>query len=302
VLDRVTAMDRRYPDDFTRHRIRGYAGRHSLTLTLPPGEHRLLLLTGWTDYAFSGDNVAAHQAGLTLAPPSLEIKNRDGRWRVAVENIGFPVGRPQTMVVDLSDVPADVREVRIVTSMRVYWDRVQVAQAREPGGSVLTRLEPLSADLRWRGFSAEVTPDGREPFSYNYDRVSPTSFWKQLPGRYTREGDVRELVARTDDMFVVARPGDDIALTFDARVLPRLREGWQRTFLLYADGFSKEMDLNSSSPDQLLPLPFHGMTGYPYGVDQAYPSTEAHRQYLERYNTRIVPRAVPPLVLSAVGR
>jgi hypothetical protein len=84
--------------------------------------------------------------------------------------------------------------------------------------------------------------------------VSPTSLWKQLPGRYTREGDVRELLARTDDMFVVARPGDDIALTFDARGLPRLPKGWQRTFLLYADGFSKEMDLNSSSPDQLLPL------------------------------------------------
>ncbi|HJR57928.1 MAG TPA: FG-GAP-like repeat-containing protein, partial [Vicinamibacterales bacterium] len=302
VLDRIVAMDRRYPDDFLLHRIRGYSAPHSLTLTLPPGERRLLLLTGWTDYAFSGDNVAAHQAGLTLVPPSLEIKTGDGRWRVAAANIGFPVGRPQTMIVDLSDVPADVRDLRIATSMRVYWDRIQVARAREPEGSTLTRLDPLSADLRWRGFSAEVSPDGREPYAYDYDRVSPTSLWKQLPGRYTREGDVQELVARTDDMFVVARPGDEIALAFDARALPRLREGWRRTFLLYADGFSKEMDLNSSSPDQLAPLPFHGMTGYPYGVHERYPSTDAHRQYLERYNTRIVPHAIPPLELSAGRR
>jgi Tfp pilus assembly protein PilF len=302
VLDRVTAMDRRYPDDFPLERIRGYAAPHSLTLTLPPGDGRLLLLSGWTDYAFSGDNVAAHQASLPLSPPALEIKDSDGRWRVAIENIGFPVGRPQTVVVDLSDLSASVREVRISTSMRVYWDWVRVARARDLEEAALTRLEPVAADLRWRGFSAEVTPDGREPYSYDYQRVSPTSPWKLLPGRYTREGDVRELLARTDDMFVIARPGDDIALSFDARTLPPLGAGWTRTFLLYADGFSKEMDMNSSSPDVLAPLPFHGMTGYPYEAPEAYPSTDAHRDYANRYNTRIVPRMLPPLELTGGRR
>jgi len=38
----------------------------------------------------------------------------------------------------------------------------------------------------------------------------PSDARQQLPGRYTREGDVRELLLRPDDMFVVARPGDDI--------------------------------------------------------------------------------------------
>lgn len=304
VLDRVAAMDRRYPDDFPLERIRGYAAPHALTLTLPPGDRRLLLLTGWTDYAFSGDNVAAHQASLPFSPPSLEIKDSDGRWHVAIENIGFPVGRPQTVVVDLSDLPASVREVRISTSMRVYWDWVRVARSHEAEAeqAALTRLEPLAADLRWRGFSAEVTPDGREPYSYDYQRVSPTSPWKLLPGRYTREGDVRELLTRTDDMFVIARPGDDIALSFDARTLPPLGAGWTRTFLLYAGGFSKEMDLNSSSPDQLAPLPFHAMTRYPYASPEAYPSTDAHRDYAKRYNTRIVPRVLPPLELTGGRR
>ena len=87
-----------------------------------------------------------------------------------------------------------------------------------------------------------------------------------MPGRYTREGDVRPLLLRTDDMFVVSRPGDEIALSFDATALPPLPAGWTRTFLLYGDGFSKEMNLNSASPDELLPLPFHGMTRYPYAV------------------------------------
>jgi hypothetical protein len=203
------------------------------------------------------------------------------------------VGRPQTVVVDLTAVPPSVREVRISTTMRVYWDwiRVDVSDGKDPHS--VTRLQAMQADLRWRGFSAESTPD--EPFRYDYSRVLPTSPWKQMPGRYTREGDVRPLLTSVDDMFVVSRPGDEIALSFDARSLPALRAGWTRTFLLYADGFSKEMNLHSSSPDVVAPLPFHGMTGYPYPAPQAYPSSPAHRNYLERYNTRIVPRMVPPL-------
>ena len=153
----------------------------------------------------------------------------------------------------------------------------------------------MTADLRWRGFSAEVSPDGREPYTYDYDRVSPLSPWKLLPGRYTREGDVKALLSSADDMFVVSRPGDEIAVAFDAAALPPLPDGWTRTFLLYADGFSKEMNLHSSSPDALLPLPFHAMTQYPYLAPEAYPSTPAHRAYVERYNTRIVPRAIPSL-------
>jgi hypothetical protein len=90
-----------------------------------------------------------------------------------------------------------------------------------------------------------------------------TSPWKTMPGRYTAEGDVRPLLVAVDDRFVVARPGDEIALGFDAAALRPVAAGWTRTFLLYANGFSKEMDVNSASPDHVGPLPFHGMTGYP---------------------------------------
>jgi hypothetical protein len=207
------------------------------------------------------------------------------------------VGRPQTVVVDLAAVPSWAREVRISTSMRIYWDQIRVATARPDAGTVVARLEARVADLRWRGFSTESADHAGEPYTYNYDRVSPVSPWKELPGRYTREGDVRELLARADDRFVVARPGDEIALSFDAEELPAVPAGWTRTFLLYAGGFSKEMDLNSSSPDQLSPLPFHGMSRYPYDAPEAYPSSAAHREYLERYNTRVVHRAIPSLDL-----
>jgi len=116
-----------------------------------------------------------------------------------------------------------------------------------------------------------------------------------MTGRYTREGDVRELLLKSDDMFVVSRPGDEISLSFDAQALPPLPAGWTRTFLLYADGFSKEMDINSASPDQLAPLPFHGMSRYPYPATEHYPLTDERRRYLEKYNTRIVTSAVPSI-------
>lgn len=303
VRERITKIDRQYPDDFQLARIRGYAGEHSLTMKLAnegvKEQRTLLLLTGWTDYAFSSDNVAASHAGLVMKLPALQVKDRSNRWQTVIEDIGIPVGRPQTVTVDLTGKFLSAsREVRIVTSMRIYWDQILVDTSAENSRFALTRLDPLRADLNWRGYSREVTPDGREPYSYDYAKVSATSPWKVFPGRYTREGDVRELLEKTDDIFVISRTGDEISLSFDARALPPLPAGWIHTFLLYSDGFSKEMDINSASPDHISPLPFHGMKRYPYHAPEAYPMTEARRDYLERYNTRIVASPVNALVMG----
>ncbi|MET0553996.1 MAG: FG-GAP-like repeat-containing protein, partial [Vicinamibacteria bacterium] len=217
----VRAMDRRFADVFTRQRIRGYADPHTLTLDLGRVPDRAaLLLTGWTDYAFSSDNVAAHQARLAMHPPSLEVEDASGRWVTAVEQIGIPVGRPQTVLVDLTGVwKGPSRRVRLSGSMRVLWNQIRVAAlADEPQPPVV--LEAARADLRERGFSAEVSSDGREPYGYDYARVSLVSPWKAFPGRYTRTGDVRELLTQADDAFVTSKPGDEIALSFDASALP----------------------------------------------------------------------------------
>ena len=296
VLALISKVDRRWPDNFKVDRIRGYAEEHALTLKIAeklkvpsPKSKVHLFLTGWTDYAWSSDNVAASQADKEMKPPSLQVKDRAGKWRTVIEDIGIPVGRPQTVTVDLTGkfLSAD-HDVRIVTNMRIYWDQILVDSSDEAGRNQTTGLEPVRADLQWRGFSAEVTPDGREPFVYDYRRVSFTSPWKTMIGHYTREGDVRELLLNSDDMFVISRPGDEISLSFDAKALPPLAGGWTRTFLLYADGFSKEMDINSASPDQIQPLPFHGMSRYPYAPPRHYPSDTKHVEYLEKYNTRVV--------------
>ena len=297
VLSLVGSLDRRYPDDFALLPIRGYAAPHAVTLDLgSTSANPVLLLTGWTDYAFSSDNVAASQARIDLAPPSLQVRDANGAWQTVVADVGFPVGRPQTIAVDLAGrFLSRSREVRLLTNMRIYWDQILVAE-REASLSKLMRLDPVVADLHWRGFSRETTPDGREPIGYDYDRVSTITPWKTFVGRYTREGDVRALLQRVDDMFVVSRPGDEIALSFDAHALPPLPAGWTRSFLLYAHGYSKEMNPRSASPDTVGPLPFRTMTKYPYGPDEHYPNSPAYREYLDKYNTRVVSKAIGELV------
>jgi len=299
VLSRIARLDREYPDDFKLQPIRGYADNHELTLKLGPdlpARGGLLLLTGWTDYAWSSDNLAASQSGKSLSLPALQVKDKSGRWQTVVENIGIPVGRPQTIVVDLTNkFMSESRDVRIVTNMRIYWDQILVANSAAKFPVRLARLDPSVATLRWRGFSLEHSPDGRQPLSYDYKQVSYTSPWKVMTGRYTREGDVRELVTARDDMFVISKPGDELTLSFDATRLPPLPAGWTRTFLLYANGFSKEMDINSASPDQVGPLPFHGMSKYPYTWPERYPLTPQRQRYLEKYNTRVVTSPIPSI-------
>jgi Tfp pilus assembly protein PilF len=285
-------VDRRFVDGLPLLPIRGYAKPHAMTVDLgagTPATGTVLLLTGWTDYAFSSDNIAAHQAGHQLHPPSLQVKDARGQWQTVVAEIGIPVGRPQTVVVDLSGTFLSAsREVRIATTMRVYWDQVEVATRVDDVSPVVTRAPAAAADLRWRGFSEAVTPD--EPLAFDYAKVTPHSPWKQMPGRYTREGDVRGLLDGVDDRFVVSRPGDEVALSFEAGQMPALRSGWTRTFLLHGDGYSKEMDINSASPDQAWPLPSHSMTQYPA---PASPLDEP--AWFTQYNTRVVGRQVPRL-------
>ena len=304
VTARVASRDRVFVDRLPLERIRGYAREHALTLDLSglPDTHTVLLLTGWTDYAFSSDNVAAHQAGLALVPPRLDVEGPDGAWETAVEQIGIPVGRPQTIVVDLADLRFHSRKrVRIVTSMRIYWDEVKAAAPANDVTLEPVAVDPLEADLHERGFSAETSPDGREPWGYDYSRVSRLSPWKTMAGRYTREGDVLSLVTASDDSFVVSKPGDELAVAFDATSLRPPPPSHARTFLLLGDGYSKEMDINSASPDAVEPLPWHGMSAYPYTEADVPATVRETWAAMEPWRTRRVVRPIVPLDLFAAA-
>jgi hypothetical protein len=171
---------------------------------------------------------------------------------------------------------------------------VPVALPLEP-----VALEPAAAELRERGFSAEASPDGREPWVFDYARASWRSPWKTLPGRYTREGDVRTLVGASDDRFVISKPGDELALRFDARGLGGVRPGHARTFLLDGTGYSKEMDINSASPDVVLPLPYRGMPSYPYAEADVPPEVRRAFDRQADWHSRVVLRPIVPIELFA---
>ncbi|MBC7900371.1 MAG: hypothetical protein H7070_10000, partial [Saprospiraceae bacterium] len=206
-------------------------------------------------------------------------------------SIGISTGRPQTLVVDLTGkFLSDSREVRIVTNFKTYWDKIAV-DTSEQMALKKVELRQSQAALSERGFSEEIKFG--EMIAANYDKVLNDGRWKYFSGSFTKLGDVGPLLENIDDVFVISKTGDELTLSFDA--LPDPSRGNKYTFLLYADGYSKEMDINSGSPDAVFPLPFKAMKKYPYSTDEQYPMTEEKRKIYDIYSTRTVKGILPRL-------
>jgi hypothetical protein len=154
----------------------------------------------------------------------------------------------------------------------------------------ITELAAATADLHWKGYPKllQATGDRRmRPAAYDYDVVqADRDRWAVPEGRYTKYGDVTPLLDEPDDMFVVMRHGDELALEFGADGLPELESGWSRSIVLYLDGYLKYVDPYVAYGSSVAPMPFHGMSSYPYPPGEAYPSDEQHRRYMSEYNTR----------------
>jgi hypothetical protein len=111
---------------------------------------------------------------------------------------------------------------------------------------------------------------------------------------YTRYGDVRELIANVDDAFVLMGSGDEMTLTFDAAAPPP-PAGWTRDFILKVEGWAKDRDANTAYGTSVLPLPFHGMSRYPYPANEHYPDDAWHRHIIETYYSRPALRLIRSL-------
>ncbi|HEX5760000.1 MAG TPA: FG-GAP-like repeat-containing protein [Thermoanaerobaculia bacterium] len=299
VLPRLLARDRVYPDGFRRDHA-GIAELHHLDLDFGRAarDGALLVLSGWVDWADGSTFLGAAQAspgGLVM--PYLQVKDERGEWRTALEDMGIPAGKPKTIVVDLGGKwLSAAREVRIVTSLCVYWDEVFLAAETGEPPAALAEVPAASAALRFRGFSRPVVhPERKQPESFDYQSWMPVSMWNPTPGLYTRYGDVLELLREVDDRMVVMGSGDELRLRFDGRALPPLPAGWRRDFLLAVDGWAKDGDANTAFSQTVEPLPFHGMSRYPYPESERFPDGPEHRAYRERYNTRPALRLLRPL-------
>ena len=102
-------------------------------------------------------------------------------------------------------------------------------------------------------------------------------------------------MATSPRLLVIMGSGDELELQFEARRLPALPEGWTRDFLLMVDGWAKDADANTAFSKSVEPLPFHGMSAYPYRTREKYPDDAGHRRYREQYNTRPALRLLRPL-------
>lgn len=293
VTEFISQIDRRYAGATeVDHRFLGFAQPHSVELDFGDrlshwnADERLIFCAyGWVEYGYSGTNFAAYQAGMEARAPSFEVL-RNGEWVEVLPNVGYPAGVEHIMTLELTDVlqPTD-RKLRITSNMELYWDRIFLAvHQRERLG--LHEIAADSADLHFLGYPREYSPDGKLPTLYDYSNIDPSLPWKLMSGDYTRFGEVAELLEKVDDCFVIMGRGEEVTLRFSKNKLPSVPEGFQRSFLLKADAYCKDMDLYTAYPDTVEPLPFHGMSGYPYGEGEQYPDTEVTRRYRSTYNTR----------------
>lgn len=276
-------------------RFHGYAADHYVDLDfgdrlekLGPDVRLVLFLQGWVEYAYSQTNFAAAQAGLRLKAPSVSVL-RKGRWVELFHEVGYPAGVQHTMTLDLTGKlqPGD-RKLRVATNMEISWDRIFLAPHLGAARPSIKEVAARSADLHFLGYPREYSPDGRQPTLLDYDSVDRSMPWKQMKGQYTRYGEVGELLGQADDRYVIMAPGDEVTLRFPADAFGPVPAGCRRTFLLKADSYCKDMDLYTAYPDTVEPLPFHGMSGYPYRADEHYPDNAQTRDYRERFNTRTI--------------
>ena len=294
VTEEIRRVDRRYagatePDE----RFVGYAKDHFVELDfgdrlrgVRPDARLVLFLHGWVEYTYSSTNYAAGQAGLRLVAPSLHVL-RSGRWVELAHEAGYPAGLQHVMTLDLTGkLRAGDCRIRIASNMELYWDRIFLAEHRRDARLSVQEVAAEGADLHFFGYPREYSPDGRPPNLLDYSNVDRTMPWKLMKGDYTRYGEVSELVRAADDCYVIMGRGEELSLRFPADAFGPVPAGCRRSFLLKADSYCKDMDLYTAYPDTVEPLPFHAMSGYPYGAGERYPENEKTRACRARYNTR----------------
>ena len=293
--------DHAAPFDPAPPQIEGIGEPHVLELAFDPeavaGATKLrLLMTGWLTWSNASVNMAiARDPRYEFVPPILQVPDGEGGWRDTGPPVGFPAGKTKTMVIDVTRLlDRGNPRVRVFTTLRLYWDSIRLAIDADDAELRTTQLEPASALLWRRGFSAPLQ-DGRpnQPERFVWERLAEKPRWNPHPGAYTRLGDTLPLVREIDDRFVIMGAGEALHVAFDARSLPPVPEGFRRDYLVFLDGWAKDRDPNTVDALHVEPLPFHGMSGYPYRDDESFPDGEMHRAWRREWNTRLAEPWLP---------
>ncbi|HOW08612.1 MAG TPA: FG-GAP-like repeat-containing protein [Bacteroidales bacterium] len=294
ILPFIEKKDDKYLSDFKTGKYQGITEMRDIVIDAGESGNNpdlYLFMTGWIFPTDASINFAMAQSDLPEShPPVIQAVNEKGEWETIADNIGFPMGKDKTVIVNLSGkfITKDHR-LRIRTNMQIYWDEIFFASSVPGIPAVTTVIDPLRADLHYRGFSKLYRKGGRYgPHWFDYSSVEKGPKWRDLTGNYTRFGDVLPLLTKPDNQYAITNAGDETTIEFSEKDLPALPEGWKRDFLIHSVGWVKDGDLNTAFGNTVLPLPFHGMKNYPPSAEDAYPDSRELREYNKKYNTRVV--------------
>lgn len=294
LLSFILEKDDKYISNFNPGKYQGITEMHELILD--PGEsaqnkNLFIFLNGWIFPTDASINAALSQSDqLNPMPPTLEVINKKGEWEKADVNLSFPMGKDKMVIADLSGIfLSNDHRIRIRTNMEIYWDEIFFSDCRPNAPVVSTVMNPVKADLHYRGFSRSYRKGGRYgPHWFDYSDVDKNVKWRDLTGNYTRYGNVLPLLTESDNQYIISNAGDETSIQFNEEELPKLKEGWKRDFLIHSVGWVKDGDLNTAFGNTVAPLPYHGMSSYPPAEKDKYPSEIELQEYQKDYNTRVV--------------
>jgi Tfp pilus assembly protein PilF len=268
VTDIVNTLDGKYLDTFGRGQYQGVTQDHYVEVDLgddvPATGPLWLIAKGWMHPTDSSINVAIAQGRHEQARGlSLEVPDGHGGWVVTKSDLGFPAGRKKICLFNLTNVfrPGTPHRVRLRTNLEIYWDSIEWAKGLRDTQLKTIRLAPTVADLHYRGYSVMSQVNPSSPELPDYNRLEGTKQrWRDLTGYYTRFGDVRELLGRVDDRYVIMNSGDEMSFRFTEQPPPPA--GWLRDYLIVGDGWIKDGDYNSGFSRTVQPLPYHAKNLY----------------------------------------
>jgi Tfp pilus assembly protein PilF len=296
VTSLVSTLDGEYLDTFGRGQYQGVTRDHYVEIDLgndvPATGPLWLIARGWMHPTDSSVNVAMSQGTHERARGlSLEVPDGHGGWVVANSNLGFPAGRKKICLIDLTNVfrPGTPHRLRLRTNLEIYWDSLEWAKGITNPALKTVRLDPQMADLHYRGYSVMHQANISSPELPDYNHLEGTKQrWRDLIGYYTRFGDVRELLAKVDDRYVIMNSGDEMTLRFAEQPPPP--SGWVRDYLIVGDGWIKDGDYNSTFGRTVLPLPYHANKQYttpPKDLEDEV-VFRRHQEDWQTYHTRYV--------------
>ncbi|MGA2386246.1 MAG: hypothetical protein ABSG33_06915 [Candidatus Bathyarchaeia archaeon] len=211
--------------------------------------------------------------GTTIYPgPYMQIKDANGNWVTVPADKEIPMpsdSNARTFVVDLTgDFPKGVTDyqVKICNWWNVTYDYIGVDTSTQQNITV-QKIMPTATLDAW----------------------GPTQ--STSSGNFTRYGDVTALLQAADNMYVIGRQGDEVNLQFPVGNLTKVAPGMERDYFLFVACWFKD------PPGQwgygfaftVAPLPYIGMSGFPYTATESYPYDAAHLAYIKEYNTRYIP-------------